>query len=111
MKIDTSALRIPVSITSDSFDQRFRRKRLDKLLFERVEKAWKADWPLSAEPSTVERYLPQALTKKSEFKAEEIREAMQTHLENGNLKVDSRTSRTARGLKVVSNPFASERSE
>ena len=85
----------------DSFDQRFRRRRLDKLLFERVEAAWKADWPLSPSPSTGERYLPRALARDSEFRADELREAMDAHLKNGSLRVGQVKSKGARGLCVV----------
>ena len=91
-----------------SFEASARTRRLDKLMFERVEKSWANNYPLSAEPCTGDRYLPRALSRKSEFKVGEITRAMLAHLDEGNLTVGQPNTRSSRGVKVVRNPYAGE---
>ena len=92
----------------DAFDASLRKRTLDTLLFERTQKAWDNDWPLSAQPSTGDRYLPHAISRGSDFKVAEAKTAMLAHLDAGNLTVDQRLSRTAKGLRVVRNPYAGD---
>ena len=92
----------------DVFDTSVRNRRLDKVLFEQVAKAWGNDWPLSAEPRCGDRYLPKAIARTTEFKVNEARLAMLSHLDAGNLKVEQRLTRTPTGLKVARDPYQQE---
>ena len=88
-----------------SSDQRMRKRRLDKLVFEQVRQAWDADWPLSPNPQAGERYLPKAIARLSEFSAKDAKDAMLTHMTAGNLKVDRKSARKPTGLNVEKDPF------
>ena len=88
----------------DSLTERARKRQIDRLIFERVEQAWAAGWPLSAATQVGERYLPKALAKKGGFRAHEIRAAMALHIEAGNLQPDRLPNQGLRGLRVIRKP-------
>ena len=88
----------------DSLTERSRKRQIDRLVFERVEQAWQAGWPLSATPQVTDRYLPKCLASGSGFKAKEIATAMLLHLEAGNLKQDQLPKKGLKGLRVVRKP-------
>ena len=88
----------------NSLQERARKNQIDRLLFERVEQAWLAHWPLSPVPQVGERYLPKMLARGSGFKAGEIKAAMVLHLEAGNLQLDQLPKKGLKGLRVVRKP-------
>ncbi len=88
----------------DSLSERARKRQIDRLIFERVEQAWQAGWPLSPTPQVAERYLPKSLARGSNFKAREIKAAMLLHVEAGNLQSDQLPKKGLRGLRVVRKP-------
>ena len=89
-----------------SFDERMRKRRLDRFMFERVRQAWEANWPLSPNAQAGDRYLPKVIAAKGEFSAKEAKAAMQAHIEAGNLMPDRKNARSSMGLRVVRDPFA-----
>jgi RecA-family ATPase len=115
MKANYASARDQLDLTWDSgvlkvkeapggIERRLRNTQIDRLVFDRAETWWGADQPLSATPSQGARYLPRALATESKFKIDELRSAMDLHLKAGNLKIDSRTARTPRGLRVIRRP-------
>ncbi len=88
----------------DSLEERARKRQIDRLIFERVEQAGAANWPLSATAQTGDRYLPKALAKRGGFKAKEIKAAMHLHLEAGNLQQDKLPKKGLTGLRVEHKP-------
>jgi RecA-family ATPase len=88
----------------DSLEDRARKRQIDRMIFERVEQAWAANWPLSATAQTGDRYLPKALAKRGGFKAKEIKAAMHLHLEAGNLQQDKLPKKGLTGLRVERKP-------
>ena len=88
----------------DSLEERARKRQIDRLVFERVEQAWAANWPLSASAQAGERYLPKALAKRGGFRAKEIKAAMHLHLEAGNLQQDKLPKKGLTGLRVERKP-------
>ncbi len=88
----------------DSLEERARKRQIDRLIFERVEQAWAANWPLSPTPQAAERYLPKSLARGSNFKAGEIKAAMLLHVEAGDLQPDQLPKKGLRGLRVVRKP-------
>ncbi len=88
----------------DSLGERARKRQIDRLVFERVEQAWEAGWPLSPTPQVQDRYLPKCLARGSGFKAKEIKAAMLLHVEAGNLQQDQLPKKGLKGLRVVRKP-------
>ena len=88
----------------DSLSERARKRQIDRLLFERVDQAWAAGWPLSPTPQVQDRYLPKCLARGSGFKAQEIKAAMLLHVEAGNLQQDQLPKKGLKGLRVVRKP-------
>ncbi len=88
----------------DSLEERARKRQIDRLIFERVEQAWAANWPLSATPQVGERYLPKIIASRSDFRAGEIKAAMLLHVEAGNLQPDQLPKKGLKGLRVVRKP-------
>ena len=85
----------------DSLSERARKRQIDRLIFERVEQAWEAGWPLSPTAQVQDRYLPKCLARGSGFKAKEIKAAMLLHVEAGNLQPDQLPKKGLKGLRVV----------
>ncbi len=88
----------------NSLEERVRKDQIDRLIFERVAQAWAANWPLSATPQVGERYLPKILASRSDFRAGEIKAAMNLHLEAGNLQQDQLPKKGLKGLRVHRKP-------
>ena len=88
----------------DSLDERIRKGQIDRLIFQRVEQAWQAGWPLSPTAQVADRYLPKSLARGTDFRASEIKAAMLMHIEAGNLQQDQLPKKGLRGLRVHRNP-------
>jgi hypothetical protein len=89
----------------DALEKRIRKQRMDKAIFEEVAAAWRDDMPLSAATQAQHRYLPEALARKYGHRKSELREAMLDHIAANRLGEGQRTSKTPRGLRVISKPI------
>ena len=95
----------------DSFEAGVRKRRLEKLVLDKIEEAWNAKSPYSDVPQAVSRYLPSVLARTTDFRVDELKAEMLALQDGGFLTVDQHNSRTPRGLKVARRPARSDYAE
>lgn len=87
-----------------SFEAKARARRLDNLIFDKVQEAWDRDNPLSTVTNQGHRYLPRAVSRASDFSTAEAQRVMVQMLDGGVLAEERKNARTPRGLKVIRRP-------
>lgn len=88
----------------DSFQASARDHAIERLILERVAKAWNEKTPLSDTPQASARYLPKVLCRSSNFQIKELKKHMEALQDGGFIKMDLMNSRTPRGFRVVRYP-------
>lgn len=92
----------------DSLEAQAHKRQIEKLILERVERAWGAENPLSDSPQASARYLPTVLSRTTDFKVKELKAEMQALQDDNFLAIGQRNRRTPRGLRIVRYPARPE---
>jgi RecA-family ATPase len=98
-------LLVPFTSSMSTFEARARRDRLDNLIFQRVAEGWDRGHPFSSAYQAPDRYLPTIIAGRSEFKRDEVENAMRGWIASGHLILDDVPGKRRGGLRVAALPF------